>query len=131
MDELIIHTSSSGWLSQLARAYRTRQAVVLVDDAQTGIDPATESLLSIGMHAKLGPREWVAASVALGMSAFGAWMVVAAVLDPDPTSKLWLMTASGAALCATGGWGAIRTLAHVRPPSVRVSRRGLEITWPS
>jgi len=127
---LTIHTSGSGWLSELARAYRERQAVLVVDDAQVGLDPAGESLLAMGVRARLGPREWTGVAVALGMGAFGAWMVVAAVLDPDPTSKLWLLVGSGAALCATGGWGAIRVLTHLRPPTVRLSPRGIDISWP-
>ena len=91
MEEIQIRTSEEGWFTQLARAYKQKTPVFLVDDAKVGIDPAVESLAAMGLKAKLTPREWSAVSVAVGLSAAGAAMVVLAILDPEPTSKLGLL----------------------------------------
>ena len=127
--ELTIRTSEKGWLQRLAAAYRDKEPVELIDDAAVGINPLEQTLYQMGKQAGLTARDWVGVMVALGMTVFGAWMVVAAVLDPDPTSKLWLLIGSGASLVAGGGITAIRILTRHRPPTVRFTRQGFEITW--
>ena len=128
MDE-IIRTSSSGWFAQLARAYRRRVRVVLIDDGEVGIHPEAQTLLDMGKHAKLRPREWAGVLVALGMSALGAWLIVMAVLDPEPYSKILGTIVAGAAIFGAGGFAAIRILTDHKPPKVTVSRQGFEIAW--
>jgi hypothetical protein len=124
-----IRTSEQDWLPRLTRAWRDRAEVDLIDDAQLGIDPATQSLLRMGLTARLTRREWTAVAIASGMTVFGASMVVLAVLDPDPTSKLGLMVGSGALLALTGGFQAIRLLTRQRPPSIAISSKGIHIDW--
>lgn len=124
-----IRTSEKDWLPRLAHAWRDRTQVDLVDDAQLGIDPSTQSLLQMGLHARLTPREWTAVAIASGMTALGASMVILAVLDADPTSKLGLMIGSGALLALTGGFQAIHLLARLRPPSITISAKGIHIDW--
>ncbi len=126
---LTIRTSENGWLPRLTRAYRERAQVELVDDAALGIDPATQSLLQMGLAGRLTRKEWVAVTVAGGMTLFGATMVVLAIVDPDPTSKLGLLVGSGALLALTGGFQTIRILTRQRPPSITISPRGLHIDW--
>ena len=128
MDE-IIRTSSSGWFAQLARAYRVRARVVLVDDAHVGIHPHSETLLDMGRRASLSMREWAGVLIALGMSSIGAWVVVMAVLDPEPYSKVLGAIFAGAAVLGAGGFAAIRILTHHQPPKVTISTRGFEIAW--
>jgi hypothetical protein len=125
----IIKTSSSGWFAQLARAYRLRTRVVLVDDAEVGIHPEAQTLLDMGKHARLRPREWAGVFVALGMGAMGAWILVMAVLDPEPYSKILGTILAGAAIFGAGGFAAIRILTHHKPPRVTVSTKGFEIAW--
>lgn len=125
-----IRTSEPDWLPRLTRAYRERGQVELIDDASLGIDPATQSLLQMGLAGKLTRREWTGVAVASGMTVFGASMVILAVIDPDPTSKLGLLVGSGALLALTGGFQTIRLLTRQRPPSITVSRSGIRIEWP-
>jgi len=124
-----IRTSEKDWLARLTAAYRARAAVDLIDDAQVGIDPAQQSLLQMGVAGRLTRREWTAVSIAGGMTVFGAAMVVLAILDPDPTSKLGLMVGSGALLALTGGFQTIRLLTGKKPPSITITRQGVHIGW--
>ncbi|HUI65214.1 MAG TPA: hypothetical protein VL126_10260 [Bacteroidota bacterium] len=129
MEQMQIRTSEQNWFLQLAKAYRERIPVLLVDDAKVGIDPAMESLVAMGLKAKLTPREWTAVSVAVGMSAAGAAMVLMAVLDPEPTSKLGLLVGGGALCVLTGGMTAVRILTKMRPPNVQIGPAGVQILW--
>lgn len=126
---IVIRTSEKDWLARLTRAYRERAEVDLVDDAGVGIDPASQSLLQMGLTGKLTRREWTAVGISGGMTLFGAGLVVAALLDPDPTSKLGLLVASGALLALTGGFQTISLLTREKPPSIAISPKGIHIDW--
>ncbi len=128
-DELTIHTSTEGWLSELARAYREELPVLVVDDAGIGLDPTSQTLLNMGQEAGLARREWAGVLVSLGMSGFGLWMVVAAIVSPEPTSKLGLLVVGGSVLLFSGGLSAVRILTDHRPPTVEVTRLGIRISW--
>ena len=103
--------------------------MVIIDDANVGIDPGSQSLLELGLKTGLSRKEWTAVLIAGGMTIFGAAVILLAILDPDPTSKLGLLIASGAVLTLGGGFSAIRILTKHKPPKVRVSRNGIEIEW--
>jgi hypothetical protein len=121
---LVIRTSSPGWLINLAKAYKSKTSVTLLDDAQIGVDPINETLLDMGRKGKLSPREWVGVIVALGVGGFGAWLVVMAVLDPEPYSKIGLAIGAGTLMTLGGGFAAIRILTGHKPPSVGLSPGG-------
>ncbi len=128
--EIIVHTSTKGWLEKLAKAYRERQPLLLEDDANVGIDPRVESILQMGLKAKLARREWAAVVVSLGVAGVGTWVLVMAVLDPEPFSKMVATIVSGAVLLGTGGLMAVRILTQIKPPTIRVTKAGsFEITW--
>lgn len=124
-----IRTSDSGWLTRLTAAYRGRIPVRLVDDADIGIDPQNQSLVSMGISARLRPAEWVAVGVSLGLSAAGIAFVVLAFVDPEPTSKLGLLLGGGALCTLTGGLSAIGILVRRRPPNIEVDGKGFRIRW--
>ena len=124
-----IRTSEKDWLPRLTKAYRERAEVELVDDAGIGVDPATQTLLQMGLAGRLSRREWSAVVVSGGMTVLGAAMVVLAILDPEPTSKLGLVVGSGALLALTGGFQTIRLLTRLKPPSITISGKGIHIEW--
>ncbi|HEX4067178.1 MAG TPA: hypothetical protein VHZ09_14240 [Acidobacteriaceae bacterium] len=124
-----IRTSEKDWLARLTHAYRNHAEVNLIDDAGAGVDPARQSLLQMGLAGKLTRREWTAVSLSAGMTVFGAGLIIAAILDPDPTSKLGLLVGSGALLALTGGFQTIRLLTRQRPPSITISAKGIHIDW--
>jgi len=126
----LIRTSAAGWLKRVAEAYKARSPISIEDDAHIGIDPQEDSLLKMGIKAGLTRREWGAVLVSLGMAGFGVWLVVMAVIDPEPYSKVAAVIAAGAVLIGTGGLVAVRILTHVKPPNIRVSKSGVfEIYW--
>src|SRR5580698_2544087 len=91
----MVRTSEPGWLAKVAEAYRNRVQIVIVDDANAGIDPSGQTLLQMGLKRGLSRNDWIGVCVAGGMGVWGAVMVVLAILDPDPTSKLGLLIGSG------------------------------------
>ena len=121
---MVIRTSSPNWLAALARAYQSQLSVELIDDARLGVDPLRDTLLQMGRKANLSKREWLAVLVALGVGLAGAYLLVAAILDPEPYSKIAFALATGAALLASGGFAAIRVLVGHKPPNIRLSARG-------
>jgi len=127
--QLVVRTSQPGWLATLAKAYKDQTPALIIDDAGVGIDPVNHSLFEMGRHARLSIAEIAAACVAVGMAAAGVAMVVLAFVDPEPTTKLGLLIASGAVLALTGGLSAIHVLTKKKPPSIRVASNGFEISW--
>jgi hypothetical protein len=125
----VIRTSEKGWVGVLARAYKTRGHILLIDDANTGIDPERESLVAMGIKAHLTIQEWIAVGVSIGMSAAGSIMVVLAFIDPEPTSKLGLLVGGGAVCVLAGGLTAIRILTRLRPPNISAGAGGIRISW--
>ena len=126
---LAIRTSEKDWLPRLTRAYRERAQVDLIDDAGLGVDPATQNLLQMGATGGLTRREWTAVGISSGMTFFGAALVLLAIADPEPTSKLGLLVGSGALLALTGGFQTIRLLTRQKPPSVTITPKGIHIGW--
>ena len=129
MNELIIRTAERGWLSKVAAAYKARSPMIIVDDANVGIDPSEDTILAMGKKAKLEVQEWVAVGVALGIATAGAYLLVMAILDPEPFSKMAFAIGSGSILVLGGGFAAIRILTNHKPPNVRVTPRGFEVQW--
>lgn len=129
MPDLEIRTTNHDWLTQLAAAYQARTAVTLVDDARLGIDPVQQTILDMGRRANLSVREWVAVLVGLGVGVVGAWLIVMAVLDPEPYSKIGMALGAGTVLTLGGGLTAVRIITGFKPPHVRVSPSGFEIRF--
>ena len=130
MEQVTIRTSEPEWFRTLATAYKKRAPVLLIDDANVGVDPAQQTLLQMGKHAALSPREWSAVLIALGVGAAGVWMIVAAIVDPEPTSKLGMLILGGAVFLGLGGFSAIKTLTGHQPPTIEVTKLGFRLHWP-
>lgn len=127
---LLIRTSQADWLPTLAGAYRSHTSVRLVDDANLGINPINETLLEMGRKANLSQREWMAVLVSLGVGALGAFLLVAAVLDPEPYTKITFALGTGALLIAGGGVSAVRVLVGHKPPNITVAPgKGFQISF--
>jgi len=130
-EPLQIRTSTKGWVRALARAYKDKLPARLEDDAEIGIDPRVDTLLGMGRKAGLSPNEWVGVLVSLGVALVGAWLLVMAVLDPEPYSKVTAAIVTGAVLLGSGGFYAVRILTHLKPPRVDLTKAGVfTIEWP-
>ena len=129
VNDSVVRTSAKGWFGTLAKAYKNRGHILLIDDAKVGIDPARDSLMAMGIKARLSMEDWVAVGVSIGMSAVGTVMVVLAFIDPEPTSKLGLLIGGGAVCVLAGGLTAIRILTRLRPPNISAGVGGIRISW--
>jgi hypothetical protein len=127
--ERIVRTSDPNWLRTLALMYRARLAGVLIDDAHLGINPGDQTLLQMARNTGLSRREILSVSVALGMSGVGVTMMILAFIDPEPTSKLGLLVGGGAVCVLGGGFSAIRILTQHKPPNIKATAQGIEISW--
>lgn len=58
----------------------------------------------------MGVKDISTILVSLGITASGIWIVLAAIADPEPTSKLTLLIAGGLILALTGSLGTLRAL---------------------
>ena len=126
----IIRTTHPQWLKELATVYKTKQPFVLEDNANLGVDPRTQTLIKMGLVGKLSRREWSGALVSTGIAGIGAWLIIMAVLDPEPYTKVATAIVSGAVLLGTGGMVAVRILTQIKPPNIRVSKSGVfEVYW--
>jgi ABC-type ATPase with predicted acetyltransferase domain len=57
VDETLIKTSDQRWLERLARAYKERLPVSLVDDADVGIDPSAQTIFQVARSVGMSSRE--------------------------------------------------------------------------
>ena len=94
-----------------------------------GIHPEDQTLLQMARDSGLSVREIASVSVALGMSGVGVTMVILAVLDLEPTSKLGLLVGGGTVCVLGGGFQAIRILTNHKPPKITATAHGIEISW--
>jgi hypothetical protein len=128
--DLVIKTSEKGWITELAKAYKEKIPAVLYDDAQVGINPKFDTIFQMGAKARLGVQQWTAVVVALGVAATGAYLVVMAVIDPEPFSKIAFALGAGTVMVLGGGFSAVQTLTQQRPPKITLHANGsFEIAW--
>ena len=57
------------------------------------------------------------------------WLVRAAIMDPEPTSKLSLLITGGVVCLAGGGFSAIKILTGECPPNISISSQGMKVGW--
>jgi len=129
-DLAVIRTSNPHWVRDLALAYKQRLSITLIDDASLGVDPAKQSIVQMGLKASLGIQGWVAVFTALGVAGIGVYLLYAAIIDPEPFSKIGIALGAGVILTMGGGYAAIRVLTGIKPPNVAVTpERGFSISW--
>ena len=115
MTHYIIHTSQQDWLQQALECYRDKLKFDLVDDAGIGLTSsdltsAVKLISKAKKSGKVGVKAIATILTSLGLSSVGIWLVLAAIVDPEPTSKLGILLAGGIALIALGGLSILRAL---------------------
>lgn len=103
----------------------------MLDDANFGVDPSKQSLAAMGKAASVGLPQWAQLFGVFGIGATGVALIVAAILDPEPTSKLGLIVGTGGFLLVTGGLGGIRVLTGLKPKSVVFDgeKKTIGVSW--
>jgi len=111
----IIRTSDSDWLGRALRHYADGSRFELADDAGLGIKEqdlrsAMDLLRYLRRGRRFTKRHLWQVLTGLGLSGVGIGLVVAAILDPEPTSKLGILLAGGVVLILTGGLSVLKAL---------------------
>jgi len=104
----VIATSDPTWFQKALEAYRRGERFTLRDDAGVGLSAAAlgSGVALIRFVVVLGVVPWrevLIVLTGLGLSVVGIWLILVAVADPEPTSKLGILLAGGVALIFTGG----------------------------
>lgn len=142
-NSLIIKTSNARWYPQVVKAEKDQAKYVFIDDANLGIDPSIDSLFRMGI--KIGKKTRfnieslrsalktiIAALVSIGISGIGVYVIAAAFLDPEPTTKLLLIIIAGVILVLSGGVFALKILVgnkHDGRIVLKSPYGGWEISW--
>lgn len=115
MQRKTIKTSDPDWFKNALECYRNGEAFELIDDAGLGVSQADLGsgvrLVAAGRRRYGVPVRQIAQVLAgLGVSALGMGLVMLAIADPDPTSKLGLLVGGGVALVMTGSLSVLWSL---------------------
>jgi hypothetical protein len=127
-----IRSSESEWILKLSQAYKDRVPVIFVDDAVTGFDPRNDTIFSFGQRSGFTRTDWEKVLGCLGVSVVGIVLIVLAMIDPEPTSKLAILVAGGVILACTGGAAALFVVTGLKPPTVKVhagAGQKFEMSW--
>ncbi len=111
----IIKTSEPEWFETTLKQYSSKNEFIFIDDAQLGLTKTDlKSAVSLIKASKSKGKKTVktitSVLVGLGLSSSGIWIVILAIADPEPTTKLGLLITGGFILAITGGYGTLRAL---------------------
>ncbi len=70
-----------------------------------------------------------ASSASAGLAGIGVWLVRAAIADPEPTSKLFLLLGGGVLCILGGGLSLIKSLGGHAPSRINANPQSLDIRW--
>ena len=113
--QAIVRTSEKDWLEKALKLYSKKASFKLIDDRGLGITEADlkSAIILINSAKSKSWATWqqIAGTLAgLGITGAGVWMVYAAIVDPEPTTKLGLLIAGGIVLALTGALGTLTSL---------------------
>lgn len=111
----IIKTTDPQWLEKSITHYSDKKEFSFIDDAKLGMTKADlSSAVQLIKAAKTKGgktlKQITAVLVGLGMSAAGIGIIILAILDPEPTTKLGLLVGGGLVLVLTGSYATMKTL---------------------
>lgn len=95
--------------------YSKKQAFTIIDDAQIGLAEKdfVSAIILIRAAKKKGGfsiKTIAQALTSIGIIGAGGYIVILAIADPEPTSKLGLLITAGLVLAVTGSLGALSSL---------------------
>lgn len=111
----IIKTSNKNWLEEALKEYSNKKEFTLVDDKKFKIrERDLKSAVSLIKAAKAKGGKSITqitkALIGLGLSSAGIYVIIIAIADPEPTTKLSLLLVGGIILAISGGYGTLRAL---------------------
>lgn len=111
----IIRTSEKNWLEKAIELYTEKTAFTFKDDAGLGLSQkdlksAVSLIRAAKSKGKYSKRNIIAALAGVGITGAGVWIVLLAIVDPEPTTKLGLLITGGFVLAVTGAVGTFAAL---------------------
>lgn len=128
----VIYTSEKNWLKCALKAFTKNEKFEFIDDAKIGITEndlkaALNLLKAAKIKAKLSMKDIVSSLASIGITGVGVWLFIAAIADPEPTSKLWLMISGGIMIMLTGSLSLLRSFGNQYSVSISNSMGGFEL----
>ena len=128
--EEVIKTSDPDWFNKVIKHYKDGKPFKVRNDAN--LDLKEENFKSgiaiIKKAAGLNVVDWnkiIAVLTGIGVCAVGIWCIKLASADPEPTSKLGILTAGGIVLLSTGTLAILRALGYAC--EVEVTKEGFKV----
>ncbi len=113
--KIVVKTTDPDWLKKALQLYTDKKPFTLIDDKKIGLTPndvqtAVNLIKAAKRKDNFSIKDIMKVLASLGVSGIGVWMIVAAIMDPEPTSKLGILLAGGVALAFTGSLALLFTL---------------------
>ncbi len=110
-----VRTSEKDWLEKALKLYTDKMTFAFKDDAGLGLSnkdlkSAVSLIRAAKSKGKYSKRNIIAALAGIGITGAGVWIVILAIADPEPTTKLGLLIAGGLILAITGAFGTLAAL---------------------
>ena len=111
----IIKTTDPQWLEKAITHYSNKKEFSFIDDAELGftetdLHSAVDMIKAAKTKGGKTLKQITAVLVGLGMSAAGIGIIILAILDPEPTTKLGLLVGGGLLLVLTGSYATMKSL---------------------
>ena len=113
--DLAVRTSDNLWLEKALKLYSKKALFTLIDDASLGLTEddlktALKLIKAAKSRAHMSIKEIVGTITSFGIAASGIYLIILAVVAPEPTTKLGILTVGGVVLALTGSLGALAFL---------------------
>ncbi len=110
-----IRTSQTNWLKRALIQYRNANSFEFVDDASFGIrkkDLQSPISLVKRVHDReiMTWKEIAQIVTGIGMAAIGLKLILLAIMDPEPTSRLAILLTGGVTLILGGSYAILKAL---------------------
>ncbi len=111
----VIKTSKENWLDDALKLYVEKKTFSLIDDAKLGLENKDmKSAISLLAAAKkkgnFSVKQLISVLAGLGITGLGVYLVILAIADPEPTTKLGFLIGGGILLALTGALGTLASL---------------------
>ncbi len=115
MEKTTVKTSEKDWLERALQLYKSKESFTLIDDANIGltekdVSSAVNLMKASVSKGKKSLKNIVLALTGLGFSGVGVYLIIAAIMDPEPTSKLGLIVSVGGIMAVSGSLATFASL---------------------
>jgi len=125
-----INSSDINFIQKVLSSFKKREPFVFNDDRNYGFSEndfsnALYFLKKIKEEIGFSWKEFGQVLAGTGVCSAGLWIIRVAILDPEPTSKLWLLISGGAVLAVVGSLTVINAFGMTW--SIECSKNGFKV----